>query len=241
MLNRLVRASAFAILALASVPQTASAAACVPGTLADYFALATGCSIGSALFSDFTAESIPFGADAIDPTDVGVVPFSAPGTVGLDFVLDVTSAGEDQGAVFLDTAFSYLVTGATIGGAGLTMDGATAFDLGTVTALEQLCHGGAFTASACAGSTESLITFLIGGVDSDFDEALTLTPAEATLGVLNDIGMDGGGALAGFVRNSFTLSDTTGTTTSGNVPEPAVTGLLLTGLYGLLRRRRARH
>jgi hypothetical protein len=198
------------ILGMALVTLPALAAPCAPGTLQDYIDLAAGCTIGSATFSNFSELSPPAGATPIPAAAIGVTPIVDPASPGLLLTLNVAATTGE----FLDAFFGFQVAD-TLGGASATMAGASAGEDGAVTLIEDLCLGAAFVGVACGGDPVTQILFAIDG-DGDTAEA-TSFPGVGLLGVLADIGVDGGlFGSAGLA--TATLRFETGA--AGPVPEP---------------------
>jgi hypothetical protein len=208
----------------------ALAAPCLAGTLTSYLA-AGSCSIDSATFSGFALVTpLPAGATPISTGSISVTPFSSASGVGLQFGFDV---GADAGMLD-ELLFGYQVSAAGLTGAALGMTGASAFDDGVVTGVQDVCIGGTFSSglSGCSGVHDANVVFAIDG-----DQQLTaslLFPPVAILGIVNDIAVDGGlfgqAALGGPVTNAFTVA--------AAVPEPASLLLTGSGLLLLLRARR---
>ena len=228
-MKKILFALVFALQSL--VGATATAAPCTTSSLAAYVGLgASGCSIGSFLFSDFALLASPAGS--IPFPSIGVSPFSGtPGVIGLDFRVGA-SAGP---GVFFDNLISYRVTGlgASINGASLFITGSSSSGDGAVTAVENLCIAGLFTGvdgvSGCSGMPRDLIVVDFGG-SADPPVSLAFLSA-AALAVVTDIGVDGGtdgtGALA-FASNRFLVAPAVGV-----VPEPSSVLLMAAGLFAL--------
>ena len=91
------------------------------------------------------------------------------------------------------------------------MPGATATGDGVVTAVQDVCIGGAFTTGSlggCPAMQDANIAFAIDG-DQSLSETLSFASVPL-LGIVNDIavdgGLDGNAALAGGITNSFTVA-----------------------------------
>ena len=203
---------------------------CANGSLTSYLS-AGSCSIGAATFSDFNLVTpLPTGATPIATDQVTVMPFSTPSTVGFNFLFNVSAST----AVLNELLFGYNATVQSFTNATLAMAGASATDDGVVTAVQNVCVGGTYTTgtlNGCGGTEHANIVFAIDG-----DQLLTsavLFAATTTLGIVNDIAVDGGtfgsAALSGSVTNSFNF-----------VPEPTTGVLLATGLAWFLRARSRR-
>lgn len=199
-----------AMLCLSILAPQAFAAACAPGSLQDYIDLGAGCTIGALTFSDFVELSPPAGATPISPTTITVTPLADSSNAGFVFGVGVVAvAGQ-----FFDAFFGFLVTDSLVG-ASLAMDGAAATGDGAVTVVEDLCAGGVFSGLACSGDPSTMIVFAVEG-DSQTTENSSF-PSVALLGVLADIGVDGGVIGTGALE-TVTLRFETGVTTA--VPEP---------------------
>lgn len=219
---------AVAVLSL-SLSGPALAAPCASGTLQDYIDLGAGCTIGGVTFSNFTELTPPIGATAISPAAIGVTPLSSPSNPGLLLTLDITAtAGQ-----FLDAFFGFGVSD-TLTGASLTMAGATATGDGAVTVIEDLCRGAAFIGVVCPGDSTTQIVFATE-LDSDTVEA-TSFPGVGLLGVLADIGVDGGPTGSAELA-TVTLRFETGTAAA--VAEPSSLVLLPLAMLAAWLRRRA--
>jgi hypothetical protein len=205
---------------------------CAADSLTNYLSLGS-CSIGGATFSNFSLVTpLPTGANAVPASSVIVLPFSTTTSVGFQFLFDVTSTSFQLNELL----FGYLASAAGFTDATLSMPGATASGDGVVTAIQDLCIGGAFTTgslSGCSAAQDANIAFAIDG-DQSLSETLSFASVPL-LGIVNDIAVDGGlngnAALRGGVTNSFTVSA---------IPEPATVTLLATGLALMLRSRRRR-
>ena len=207
---------AVAVLCVSLATSPVGAAPCAPGTLQDYIDLSTtGCTIAAVTFSDFTQLSPPAGATAISPAAITVTPLVDPSNPGLLLTLDVVVTA----AEFLDAFFGFQVAGG-LAGASLAMGGASATGDGAVTVIEDLCQGAAFSGLACAGDPATQIVFATE-LASDTTEAIAF-PAVALLGVLTDIGVDGG-PTGDAELATVTLRFATG---SAAVPEPPALVLL---------------
>ncbi len=199
---------------------------CAFGTLQDYInSGSAGCFIGATQFFDFVELDIPNGAIQIDPATVLVTPINVQARPQLDFTVNANAAA----GKFFDLRFGYTATGSFIGGLGLSMTGPLVTGDGAVTVLEDACLGDAFSFDLCSSSTASLAVFA-----TDFDQQLSDAlgfSAVSTLGVIKDIGVDGG------VSGTAALQSATNQLTI--VPEPGTAVMVGTVLLGvaILRRR----
>lgn len=227
MLSAVVAVLAIVCMSIHAAP--AYAIVCAPGSLQDYVDLSAGCTIGPVTFSDFVVLSPPAGATPISPTTISVTPLGDPSNPGFVFGVNVVAgAGE-----FFDVFFGFQVTDSLIG-ASLSMDGAAAAGDGAVTVVEDLCAGGVFTGLACSGDPATMIVFAIEG-DTQATENSSL-PSASLLGVLADIGVDGGLIGTGQLGTT-TLRFETGVTTT--VPEPpSLVVVLAAGIALWFGRRR---
>jgi hypothetical protein len=203
---------------------------CGADSLTNYLSLGS-CSIGGATFSNFSLVTpLPTGANAVSTNSVIVLPFSTTTSVGFQFLFDITSTSFQLNELL----FGYLASAAGFTDATLSIPGATASGDGGVTAIQDLCIGGAFTTGSiggCSATQDANVAFAIDG-DQSLSETLSFASVPL-LGIVNDIAVDGGlngnAALAGGFTNSFTVTSP--------VPEPATVGLVFTGLAWMLRSR----
>jgi len=203
---------------------------CGADSLTNYLSLGS-CSIGGATFSNFALVTpLPTGANAVSTNSVIVLPFSTTTSVGFQFLFDITSTSFQLNELL----FGYLASAAGFTDATLSIPGATASGDGVVTAIQDLCIGGAFTTGSLAGCSATQDANVAFAIDGDQSLSETLSFASVPLlGIVNDIAADGGlngnAALAGGFTNSFTVTSP--------VPEPATVGLVFTGLAWMLRSR----
>jgi hypothetical protein len=206
---------------------------CTGDSLTNYLSLGS-CSIGTATFSDFSLVTpLPTGADPIPTNSVFVLPFNTTTGVGFQFLFDVTSSAFQ----LKELLFGYFASAPGFTDVTLSMPGAIASGDGVVTAVQDVCVGGAFAMGSlggCPAVQDANIAFAIDG-----DQSLSETLAFASvplLGIVNDIAVDGGlngfASLAGGITNTFT--------TATPVAEPATVTLVATGLAYVLRARRRR-
>ena len=211
------------VLTLAAPSLGNAAPLCVAGTLDQYIALgASGCSVDSATFFDFTASVLLAGADPVAPANVTVSP--TPG-IGLDF-------GVAQAAMpteLFDVLIGFSISGATLGQNVLSMAGSAATDDGNVTAVQDLCIGDVFAGpdpgAPCLGAVETSIVVqdAFGLVSPD----TKLFPPASFFDVFVDITVDGG------VFGTSALNGTVTTVFRPAAPEPAALLLVLCGIVGL--------
>ena len=217
-----------AVLSVSTLSGPALGAPCASGTLQDYIDLGAGCTIGAVTFSNFTELAPPIGATAISPAAIGVTPLASASNPGLLLALDITvTAGQ-----FLDAFFGFQVSD-TLTGASLVMAGASATGDGAVTVIEDLCRGATFSGVVCPGDSSTQIVFATE-VDSDTAEA-TSFPGVGLLGVLADIGVDGGPTGSAELA-TVTLRFETG---AAAVAEPSSLVLLPLAMLAAWLRRRA--
>jgi hypothetical protein len=206
---------------------------CASDTLTNYLSLGS-CSIGGATFSDFSVVTpLPTGAAPISTNAVIVLPFSTSSGVGFQFLFDVTSTAFQLNELL----FGYFASATGFTDVTLAMPGATATGDGVVTAVQDVCIGGAFAIGSlggCPAVQDANIAFAIDG-DQSLSETLSFA-STPLLGIVNDIAVDGGlggnAALAGGITNTFTVATP--------VPEPATVTLLATGMFTLILRARRR-
>lgn len=204
---------------------------CAADSLNNYLSLGS-CSIGGATFSNFSLVTpLPTGATAVSANSVIVLPFSTTTSVGFQFLFDVTSTSFQLNELL----FGYLASAAGFTDATISIPGATATGDGGVTAIQDLCIGGAFAMGSlggCPAVQDANIAFAIDG-DQSLSETLSFASVPL-LGIVNDIAVDGGlngnARLAGGITNSFSVTSP--------VPEPATVSLVAAGIVWLMRRRR---
>ena len=208
---------------------------CASGTLLDYINLGSGgCAIGGNLFFDFFELTLPNGAIPIDSAAILVTPGGSAASQTLTFTLN-QSAGAGQ---FFDSRFAYSVQIPSgkppLTEFGLAMSGAQATGDGAVTAVANICIGEAFFFDFCLQQSATVI--VAATQFFTLDSATTALDPPFTIGILNDIGIDGG------LSGSATLATVTNTIVP--TPEPAAAYLLMTCIAAaawLRRRRRQQH
>jgi hypothetical protein len=212
--------SLLSLLAMCSVGLADPISPCPAGTLQDYINFGSdGCILGSALFYNFMDSSSFLttpGATEITGGSIQVIPFSGGLSPGLEFQVNATAgAGE-----LLQARVSYTVG---LPGPPLTFDlgmtGSSAVPDGVTTVVTEVCPGGVIDFIGCFDPntfdllpTQALILFDIG-IDASLAESLLLPPL-TTLGVLNDIVIDGGlagSAAIGSATNQFSVVPEPGT------------------------------
>lgn len=216
-----------------STATAARAAPCVAAGLADYLALGpAGCSIGSLEFSDFSLPSILGAAVPIDAAGVALTPLAGPG--GRGFAVASTQAAGSGDFLQLRFGFNVVATSGRIGRARVELAGAQAGGDGVTTLLEDLCIGAQFsdpTNLVCGATPATLVTLVADGTAITTD-ALDLLPPDPQLGVVADLGVDGG--LSGSA--SFTAGNLLFTV----VPLPSTLALLGFGAFGFVAMSRVR-
>ena len=207
-----------AVVVFSVLPGTVSAAPCAPGSLQSYIDALAGCEIGAVTVSDFFELSPPTGATPIDPSTITVTPLADGLQLGFSAA---ATAGE-----FFDVFFGFLAAD-TLGGVSLAINGVSATADGSVSAIEDLCHGAAFVGLSCGGTTSQLVALALAG-DTQATDSTTFPPV-TLLGVLGDIGIDG--ALDGSATlETATFRFQSGTTAA--VPNPPSALLLSLAIVG---------
>jgi hypothetical protein len=203
---------------------------CVPGTLADYLSLPPdGCTIGSAVVSEFALSVLTEGSTEIAPADIQVNPLLDAYNEGLLFTYGANAHGGDikESAVeFLVAAEAGRLTFGSLSAGGMAASGDAA-----VAGSTEFCFD-LFVAGLCsAGSVVTLVADA-GGVQSTFDSQTFA--AVSALAVRHDIVIDGG------LNGSASLESAD--VRFGVVPEPATSGTVAMILLAtfLIRGRRRR-
>lgn len=195
----------------------ANALPCLPGTLSDYVALgASGCTIGSTAFADFTVEPFPGPATDLDPGTILLTPIAGGFALSAD---EAVAAG--PGDLF---GLRFLFHVEDPGG----LDGGT-IRLGT----SSVTPDGVNTALLDAGAFGNAIAFDIG--DGSPEPVATFGTFSSFFDIFVELGIDGGTA------GSATLGPNLGSVTFGRVavPEPPALLLWVLGLIALKRRIRS--
>lgn len=198
----------------------------VPGTLTDYINLgATGATLGSTLFSDFTLLPTQTDALQISPDSILVNPINLSNNPTLQFSVNQTAlAGE-----LFELRLSYKVSDFSLSGAGVSLVDPIATGDAAITATLDL--------TGPVPQSPTLIAFAIEGLSGLTDQ--TNFAGVPMLQVQTDIVVDGGlsgQGILGSATNRFTVA---------SVPEPAsaAIGLTLFGVliaHGWLQRRQTR-
>ena len=182
-----MKRACLAVLMCWLLPNAASAAPCIPGSLADYIALGgSGCSVGTALFSNFTSLPLQGGATQIADAATLVNPVGVALQPGLRF--DVNS--QAVASEFLQLVIGYSVSGASFIGNQNSLTGSVVTPDGAVTATETKCLGQVFVLGSCSGTQVSSVAFDLG-FTSSLAESLSFAPT-TLIGVVVDIAVDGG-------------------------------------------------
>jgi hypothetical protein len=224
-----MRKLVFLIVSLISVGRLGSAAsACTNGTLADYAALSTGCTIGGNTLSNFAVATGSTDATAIAPSAILLSP--AGGLFDPSLKTSVSVAAP-AGSI-LEAAFTFTISGNPYTSSSIVLSNSSETGDGAVTGLQDFCGGMAVGSDgSCSGTLGSLAT--LDGIQNQ--DSATFSPVRL-LGVMNDLTVDGGlagSASAGDFTDRFTVA-----------PEPTnisfITVSLILALAFQLRRARAK-
>lgn len=215
------------------LPTAASAAPCLPGSLASYVALGGGgCSVGTALFFDFVDLPLQGGAAAIPDSDVLVNPVSIGGP-GFRFDVNTEAAAGD----IFERVIGFSLSGPGFGGNQLALTGSNVTFDGANTVLEHGCLGAAFGPGPfCSAIDAELAVFDLDLLGQSLSDSLSF-PATALLGIILDITVDGGTSGTARLASAtiqFTPQDRP-------VPEPATLTLLAFSLAAVMGRQRLRN
>jgi hypothetical protein len=216
-----------------ALPTLSAAALCVPDSLANYIG-APPCEIGGATFSNFDAPPLFSFATPIAPADIFVEPLGAG--VGLDFVLHQSAAAGEQ----FESLIRYTISNFVFGTALLAMTGASATDVGSVSAVEDVCGDGTYASSSpnpadCSSGKVTTLAVVQDAFGSTSPDQQPVDPmfADVFVNIVIDGGPIGGGGAAsldGKVRNAFATA----------VPEPSIILMIAPAFGVLLARRRSR-
>jgi len=220
-----------AVVALAMLLCSAAhAAPCMTGSLVDYLGLgSTGCTIGSAQFSDFSLPAVANADDPIAPSAVQVVPAQDAGGAGFSLLFNQDAVAAESFGLRVGFLAAGL-PGFAFTAALSSLMGASSGD-GVVGLFTDLCRGSAFTdpdTLACGGTPDSNVIVGSGTTGSAF--AFT-----SPIGVVGEVFVDGGFAGAASLASAdlrFAVAA---------VPEPGTCALLALGLgAAAFARRRER-
>lgn len=221
----------------------ALSAPCASSSVTSYVALgASGCTIGSFVFSDFAL--LPPAAGAVASSSITVTPLMVGSTmVGVSFgVAPLSSNG-----LYYDNLVSYRVNGVAANLTGATVDftGSGTTGDAAVSVAESLCLGGTFLGadgvSGCSSGNRLDLAVIDIGFGADPAYTLGFAPI-GSLAVVTDIAYDSGSG-SGFVPGSgSTLTSAiklfSVVAAPRAVPEPAAGLLMLAGLFAAVRARR---
>jgi len=176
---------AFLVASLISAGRLGSAAtACTNGTLADYIALSTGCTIAGNTLSNFAVVSGSTGGTAIAPSAILLSPGGGSFDPSLKTSVSVTASAGNT----LEATFTFTISGHPYTASSIVLSNSSESGDGAVTGLQDFCGGAAFGSDgSCSGTLGSLAT--LDGVQSN--DAATFSPV-TLLGVTNDLTVDGG-------------------------------------------------
>ena len=222
-------------LLVVGIAPAAIAAPCLPGTLADYMALAGGCEIGTTTFTGFgLLADLPPGSTPIASTAITVTPVVSVANPGLTFGLGLSAAANEVLATLIHfQALAGLASSLT--GASIAIAGAQAAGDGVALMIEDLCAGGAFATppTGCSGTPLTMLA-LATELDSQLLDSVSfagVSLADVVVNFVIDGGLAGSAALAGgTVRFS---------TDAVAVPAPGTLLLALVALLALAATRRA--
>ncbi|MGH9398140.1 MAG: PEP-CTERM sorting domain-containing protein [Terriglobia bacterium] len=199
--------------------------ACSAGTLDAYVSLgATGCTVGSLEFSNFTFGASAAGTGTILPADsqITVTPQSLPNNYGFKFDAALSpNAGQSQ-----DVTIDYVVR-VLAGNPNITDSALSAEVNGSASANMTECLGGLLP--ACSGGVTTGLTV----TPTQLSDSNTFNGV-STVGVGTDVSANGNATISGEIVQFSTGG------TGNTVPEPASLMLFGSGMVGvafLIRRK----
>lgn len=240
-MKKLLAVLALAIaMPLAAWADHAAPPPCVQGTLADYLALESGCTIEDKVFSDFTYNNIvqpaEDGLNVVAATSITVIPDATALNPGLTIQGGWTSFGGTTSDILIGFTVTVLPGGNAIKDATLSIAGSATVGNAAVIAGETLWLG---CTGPCEDSASLLALDLAGTANDQLFDSTTFDPVWVVT-IQKDILLVGncGDQPDGCFLNFATLSIIN--QNFSEVPEPATLTLLGTGLLaigGKLRRR----
>ncbi len=172
---------------LGAVP-LASAASCVPGTLATYAALgAGGCTIGPNVLANFTQGGALSGTTNIPASSLNVVPSGGATNPGIIVTGNIAAA---SGQTF-SALINYTITGSNYTSDAATLSNTTSTGNGAVSDIQNFCRNGNFAAptyvSSCPGGEGPGSPLVLIG-NATANASFTAT----SLGITHNLVIDGG-------------------------------------------------
>lgn len=184
-----LKASLILILLGASLHSSGASIQCQPNTLASYIALGSaGCSIGPAVFSDFSyLAAAAGGAVNPGPALISVTPFASPSGPALT-ISGPWSVQGTVGPLSLDFTLTYnVLTGGGFVGLTGSLGQAIASGSGGISATEFVCVGGVFSSAGdCSGTAQALPTLLAVAGFAETTGSLSF-PSTGQLGVYKNV------------------------------------------------------